>query len=154
MRQINDGDSVASNTGRDWTQHNIYYYRILKSNLGNIVSGVHINPGQRIKETEIGIDDFYVKYAEIKAFEKAQPRHHERILEWVFTRGPIYEDEQGFLFHRDDFMTTKKGPGTGNQSSRVHDWIEAWLTKHPDSKFNVSVDLAPVLPPHTLVLAD
>jgi len=101
-----------------------------------------LDPAQRLLLQKIEIKlgeyyDFYIKYAKIKAFDKAQPRHHESILEWVITRGPIYEDEQGFLFHRDDFMTTKKSPGTGNQSSRFHDWVESRLAKkRPESRFN------------------
>lgn len=150
IRQINNGDSLAPNTGRDWTQSSMYCCRRLKSNLGNTVSGIHADPARHIKGNLIGADDFYLKYAEIKAFDKAQPRHYRSILEYLITRGSIYEDEQDFLFRRDDLMTIKKTSGTGNQNSRFHDFIVSCLARRPESILNVSVDLTPVLIPHTL----
>ena len=101
-----------------------------------------------------GVDDFYIKYAEIKMFDKATPGHHERVLGWVITRCPIYEDERGFLFHRDDFMTTKKTSTTSNENSRVHGWIESWLAQHPKSMFKVSINLTPLLPARKFLSAD
>jgi hypothetical protein len=80
------------------------------------------------------IDDFLLKYTDVRALPRVPTRYHQSVQNWVFDNGPLNKGEETFLDYRDDFVTARRTPETKNL---IEDVVERYVTSNPGSCLNV-----------------
>jgi hypothetical protein len=69
----------------------------------------------------------------LRELDRAPSRDWQHVFRWLYDRKPLDDGEYDFILHRDDFVSSGKGPQ--NPFERL---IESCLSRWPNASFRVS----------------
>ncbi|KAE8441481.1 hypothetical protein EG329_004905 [Mollisiaceae sp. DMI_Dod_QoI] len=67
--------------------------------------------------------------SQVRALEKAPPRHHLGLFTWMRNRKPLGDERDDFIFHLEDFVSVAKQSEKG---TRIADLLESFVTWCPN----------------------
>jgi len=103
--------------------------------LGNTVSR---NQNLKVAKTDaILLDDFFLKYKEIKALGKPAKRDQRSIQKWITDNAPLVDEESDFMLYFDDLVSAKSKLESPGPSNTIEDMLESHMADNPKSRLTV-----------------
>jgi hypothetical protein len=82
-------------------------------------------------------DDFLLKYTDVRALGRPQPRHHRGVYDYILDNRPLYEEDEAFFYPIDDFIMAKRSSGNRTHGSPILENLESLIAKIPRWKIVV-----------------
>jgi len=83
------------------------------------------------------LDDFLLKYMEVKALGKPTKRDQRSIQRWISDHAPLVDEESDFILYFDDLVTAKSHLNSTAPSNTIEDTIESYMANNPNSHLTV-----------------
>lgn len=74
-------------------------------------------------------DELLLYESQVRALERAQPRHHLGLFTYMQNRKPLGEGKDDFILYAEDFISVAKQSEKG---TRIADLIESLVTIFPN----------------------
>jgi hypothetical protein len=80
------------------------------------------------------IDDLLPQDIQLRKLHKPSEKMHKTLLNWIFSNRPVVQEDERFIFHRDDFVCFADHA----QSNWFYDNLDSYAYRHKNGFLRVS----------------